>query len=377
MKKAWIMSVLGTLIFTFSADAAQWNTSPGKASQAGQQQQAFRLVNESTLNKEQKKFIDQAKSNIGVHYQGNIVVVTWGEKPSSGYDIQLVKQETKKGKTTVFFKLTSPHKSKSYTQVLTYPYVVGKLHQAKGNVEFVDIDTGKELFKKENPVPDSFLTPVLESKLTKEQLSFIQNVKAAQGIFRRDKLIVLSLGEKPSGGWDISVVKQVKGKDRATVYVKVTKPDPSKMHAQALTYPYFAGLLNLPLDMPIDYIDVDTGKELISNQLQQFSTIPEQSLTRAQAAFVERVKQVKGIFQTGEFYVLSMGEQNTSGYSLKVVDQKWNGDQLLVYVKTTSPEPGTINAQVISYPYLAGQLKLPPQASVRFIDAVSGRNLLQ
>lgn len=51
------------------------------------------------------------------------------------------------------------------------------------------------------------------------------------------------------------------------------------------------------------------------------------------------------------YVILNMGEKNTSGYSIDVVNVEETDKNIIITVKENSPSPDAMTMQVISYPY--------------------------
>ncbi|GED69170.1 hypothetical protein BRE01_28720 [Brevibacillus reuszeri] len=110
--------------------------------------------------------------------------------------------------------------------------------------------------------------------------------------------------------------------------------------------------------------------EVIAAQSEEkFTLVEVDKLTSEQQAFIESVKKKKGVYHQGDLYVIARGELPHPGYGLQVVKVQQSWEQLIVYVKQTSPDPDRMYPQVITYPYLVGKAKLPPYTTLVVIDA--------
>jgi hypothetical protein len=103
-----------------------------------------------------------------------------------------------------------------------------------------------------------------------------------------------------------------------------------------------------------------------------FTVVNEFTLSDEQRAFIDSVKQVKGIHHKDNLYVLALGERPNPGYGLEIVKTEMSWEQAKVYVKLKTPEPDMMYAAVISYPYLAGMAVLPPYTTISFINVETG-----
>ncbi|WP_139491437.1 stalk domain-containing protein [Brevibacillus dissolubilis] len=111
-------------------------------------QDQFTVVDESTLTAEEVQFVNSVKQTKGVHRKGNLFVVARGEVPNPGYGIKYVKQEQSWEQLKVYISLTEPEPGMMYPQVISYPYLVGKVNLPPyTTISFLDASTGKPLFE--------------------------------------------------------------------------------------------------------------------------------------------------------------------------------------------------------------------------------------
>ncbi|KAF2508806.1 protease complex subunit PrcB family protein [Flavobacterium foetidum] len=54
---------------------------------------------------------------------------------------------------------------------------------------------------------------------------------------------------------------------------------------------------------------------------------------------------------SANYVILNMGEKNTSGYSIEVVNVEETDKNIIITVKENSPSPDAMTMQMISYPY--------------------------
>jgi hypothetical protein len=55
--------------------------------------------------------------------------------------------------------------------------------------------------------------------------------------------------------------------------------------------------------------------------------------------------------QKSNFVILNMGEKNTGGYSIGIESVVETKENIIINVKESSPEPGSMVTQVITYPF--------------------------
>lgn len=82
------------------------------------------------LKADEKKFVEEKRRIKGVHQQGDLVVIALGEMPNPGYGIKFVRQLGSWEQVRLFVELTKPEPGKMYPQVISYPYLVGKIKLA-------------------------------------------------------------------------------------------------------------------------------------------------------------------------------------------------------------------------------------------------------
>lgn len=108
----------------------------------------FREVKLEELTAEEKKFVEDNRRIQGVHQLGDLVVIARGEVPNPGHGIQFVKQLGSWEQVRLFVELTRPEPDKMYPQVISYPYLVGKIKLAPyTTLTIVDANTNTILFQ--------------------------------------------------------------------------------------------------------------------------------------------------------------------------------------------------------------------------------------
>ncbi|TPG86651.1 protease complex subunit PrcB family protein [Brevibacillus laterosporus] len=109
----------------------------------------------------------------------------------------------------------------------------------------------------------------------------------------------------------------------------------------------------------------------------KFQTLQEEQLSAEEKAFVESVKEERGVHQQGDLYVIAHGEAPNAGYGLVVDHTEQSWEMLKVYVKQTKPEANKMYAMVITYPYVVGKISAPPYTTVTFYDVDTGKMLFE
>jgi len=108
----------------------------------------------------------------------------------------------------------------------------------------------------------AIFSPIQESALSAEQKSFIEEAKRTRGVHQKGDLCVVALGEQPNPGYGLEIVRTEMIWEQAKVYIRLTKPEPGKMYAAVISYPYLVGKVNLPKYTTISFIVEDTGEVL-------------------------------------------------------------------------------------------------------------------
>ncbi|MDP4170844.1 MAG: protease complex subunit PrcB family protein [Bacillota bacterium] len=110
----------------------------------------FSLVDIGKLTQVERSFLAVAKEHKGVHKYGSLYVIALGPQPSSGYGLQFVRQEQILEQLKIYIKRTFPEPGKSYLDVITFPYIIGKLDLPPyTTLSVLDAVTKKPIFDEE------------------------------------------------------------------------------------------------------------------------------------------------------------------------------------------------------------------------------------
>ena len=110
-----------------------------------QDDEPFTLVNKSELSVEQQLLIEAWKRTKGVYRLDDLYVIAAGPQPNPGYRLEIVKTETSWEQVTVYVQVTKA-KLGSQIQVISYPYIIGKMNLAPyTTLRFVDAGTGETI----------------------------------------------------------------------------------------------------------------------------------------------------------------------------------------------------------------------------------------
>lgn len=109
----------------------------------------------------------------------------------------------------------------------------------------------------------------------------------------------------------------------------------------------------------------------------QFGAVKEETLSNVEKAFINIAKEHKGIHKYGSLYVIAAGPKPNLGHGLTLQKQEQKLEQLYLHVKQTLPAPGEMYGEVVSYPYIAGKLDLPPYTTLSVLDADTGKPFME
>jgi hypothetical protein len=109
---------------------------------------AFKLITADSLSEKEKAFVNQVKTNKGIHKWGNLYVIARGQSPNPGYGLKVVKIEQGREQMNVYVKLTKPEPGLMYPQVIAYPYLLARVNLPPyTTIHFYDAATNKPLFE--------------------------------------------------------------------------------------------------------------------------------------------------------------------------------------------------------------------------------------
>ncbi|MGE5654684.1 MAG: protease complex subunit PrcB family protein, partial [Bacillota bacterium] len=152
--------------------------------------------------------------------------------------------------------------------------------------------------------------------------------------------LVAALGERNTGGYAINILWVEKAEHKLIVHAKETKPTPGAAVIQAITYPYQA--------VVIDQIYKDWAVELDLVQTVDFVHADWVTVNSYESA---EQGVVKTLGKDGKLLLtVCAGEKPNPGYGLRVERIEQENQRLIVHARVSEPAPGTIWAQVISYP---------------------------
>ncbi|TSI11052.1 protease complex subunit PrcB family protein [Lysinibacillus sp. BW-2-10] len=224
-------------------------------------------------------------------------------------------------------------------------------------------------------------SPVETNTLTAAERDFVEEAKKKEpGIYHLGTLYVITLGEKPTTGYDIKLVESKTTLGKEQIFVEMTTAD---IGGDAITYPHLVGRLQLPSKyMTVEVIDAKTGKsafETIKESFLHFTPVKTSTLSNEEKQFVEEAKTKKpGYYNLENLYVITLGEKPTTGYGIKFVDSQTTFEMEQIQVKLTKPDPEKVYSTVITHPYIVGRLDLPSKTmSIEVMDVETGKSAFE
>lgn len=120
---------------------------------------------------------------------------------------------------------------------------------------------------------DHPVTIVAEDKLTAEQKQHLtvwleerkaeEYGKTTDFIYKLDdQLYVISRGWQPNPGYGLAVAKVEARSEPVKIFIEIKKPDPGAILPQVTHYPILIAKINLPANVPVQFIASDTGEIL-------------------------------------------------------------------------------------------------------------------
>lgn len=181
LKKYVLFCLISLFCMAVTTNVSAEQTNPTESHQ-------FELVNEENLTDLEKVFVEYAKKNKGVYQFGSLYVIALGAQPNPGYGVKLEKQVQTFEQLHLYVKQTVPEQGMVYPNVISYPYIVGKLYLPPYTTLSVwDIDNKKPFIKDQNVLLDfkdkrfitdplkewsiTFNKPITKSELKKYRIS--------------------------------------------------------------------------------------------------------------------------------------------------------------------------------------------------------------
>lgn len=176
-----------------------------------------------------------------------VVAALMGQQPTAGYDINITDVRATGQRVVVYVTQTAPRPGTLVAQALAYPYHMVVIPKATQPVEFVVANCDVMLA----PIVDAFqgtqsvvatpLTAIVRDQITWNKLwidTFGGDVAAPPVDFTRNMAIAVYAGQKPTGGYGVTIATVERLNDRLVVDYRLRSPLPGQVVTQALTAPY-------------------------------------------------------------------------------------------------------------------------------------------
>ncbi|WML50024.1 protease complex subunit PrcB family protein [Neobacillus sp. PS3-34] len=180
----------------------------------------FQQVDVANLSDVEKSFVNIAKEHKGIHRLGSLYVIALGPKPNTGYGIRLEKQEQTFEQLKIHVKLLEPEQGKAYGQVITYPYIVGKVDLPQyTTLSVLDVDSKKPIFD-ENHFKLFFKEKRITAD-TRRNWAIYTGKKLTQADLATYKITIKQLGDE---GKELPVTLTIDKKNSSKIIVKPNEP---------------------------------------------------------------------------------------------------------------------------------------------------------
>lgn len=171
------------------------------------------------------------------HEGKTYILVTFGQKPTAGYSVEIAKVADNEGRLEVVARLKQPGPDEVVAQVITYPAALVRI-DATGAQGLEVIREGDTTSEDDGP----FWHPATSNDLVEGVSDWVNGLKETQGIFHRNFVgrtyVLVAWGEKPSGGYRVEVEDASAEEGKLLLDVKLTAPKAGEPVPEVLTYPY-------------------------------------------------------------------------------------------------------------------------------------------
>jgi len=208
--------------------------------------------------------------------------------------------------------------------------------------------------------PETDLPPAIHSWLTESLTLFIGQSYSYKGML----YILVTYGEKPTGGYSVEITEVTTGADRVKVNARFREPGKDELVTEAFTYPFDLAVIEdpgLPVEFSAEgaetYLPTLYGLDYLrpvaagSNWIKVFT--PAQG-DKVSAAF--SVEGIANVFEGTVNYKLTrsgetlvegfttgmMGDWGYFSFDLNLTEQIESGERVLLELFTLSPKDGSI-----------------------------------
>lgn len=209
------------------------------------------------------------------------------------------------------------------------------------------------------------LPEAIEAWIEDSKTIFLAQTRELDGML----YLLVTYGEKRTGGYVVEIGEVVLGIDKLVVPVRLKRPAPGEVVTQALTHPYDLKIINAT-DLPVAFvpsgdeeylptlIGIDELRSIVASSagIKLFAPSPESAVSRqfvldGVANVFEGNVQYKLLDENGRlldsgFTTGAMGDWGYFQTELTVPEDVAVGERLLLDVFTESAKDGTVEQQI-------------------------------
>lgn len=171
LKNYVLLCLVSFLLLSVTPHASAVQVNSQQNSQTDSHQ--FEVVKEENLTELEKVFVEHAKQNKGVYQFGSLYVIALGAQPNPGYRLSLEKEVQSFEQLYLYVKPTVPEPGISYPEVVTYPFIVGRVSLPPyTTLSVMNIDSQKPFITNQNGLLDFMDERFITNSLTEWSITF-------------------------------------------------------------------------------------------------------------------------------------------------------------------------------------------------------------
>lgn len=323
----------------------------------------------------------------------NVIAIFLGERPTTGFNIDINKIEETKDIIKVSLKENKPLAGSEVKAEITQPFLI--IETKKSNKRFLiekpfltnpankelnfkiietGYDSGIKDFSKRLATTDKEF-----SDLYREHLSSQKNINSTvfpKVDFKNDMVAAIFLGERPSSGYNIDIKKIVKTDSQIVIEASETPPNSETQISSIITTPYqFVSLPknDLPIKFDINLIvpKYDQVSSVTTNNTSKILTTKtflsgeNSNITSSQFLVIQSREEFKSIwvqhngstssvlpeidFGNNSLIAIFAGTKQSSGYNINVNSVIEIGNELRVFIDLSKDQAQSRN--IITNPF--------------------------
>ncbi|MBI3911589.1 MAG: protease complex subunit PrcB family protein [Armatimonadetes bacterium] len=296
-----------------------------------------------------------------------VVAVFTGERPTAGHRVEITRIEQEGQDLVVHVRRQSPPTDAIVAQVITAPFHVVAVPRVTGRVRFVEAQGVQEETTTMQPrtLARGFHSGITERRLLvvntsaqwralwREHTASVAPPPSVPAVdYEREMVLAVLMGEQRTGGYAVEIAAVRAGRQEVCVVVRETRPEPGQPVTQALTQPFH--FVAVPRSsLPVRFLVTPSQAEVESRDLGRGdqSAIRDRLLTvirtpaawqgfwRRHTAGVEPPPARPRVNLDREMVIVAlMGEQQTSGYAIRIQNVVYGENEVVVHVRERQPE---------------------------------------